>query len=287
MPTIIIAACNEESIIRDTLRSLTKGCEDGDYQILVVCNGCSDSTGKIIQQEFNSVIYASIDQASKALAIRYAESLSPGFPRLYLDADIKLKAADAKALFDIGTEQMAPALIIPSSTVITEQSQTAVKRFYKAWYNTRFVQQLGFGAGAYLINKAGRMRFNVWPRLIADDGFIRSQFNTSEIHIQHSIKVFVKAPLTTSTLIKVKARSKLGNLELKQFLKKQRKSNHYFQSFENTNKRLFKTDDMVQKLPTNTINKLTYKLINIAALFMARWQFFTGNYSWARDNSNR
>lgn len=285
MPTVIIAAYNEAAVIRDTLRSLNEGCENGHYQILVVCNGCNDGTEKIIQQEFSSVICISLEQASKALAIRHAESLSLGFPRLYLDADIILNSTDAKSLFDIGTKQLDPALIVPGSSVITQQSQTAVKRFYKTWYSTRFVQQLGFGAGAYMLNKAGRERFNKWPRLIADDGFVRSQFSQSEIHVRQSLKVTVKAPLTTGTLIKVKARSKLGNLELKKFLKSQQLNDHYFQKPENTNRSDVETETAAPAI--NIIDTLTYKLINIAALLLARWQFFTGHYSWARDNSNR
>jgi hypothetical protein len=228
----------------------------------------------------------SIEQASKALAIRHAESFSPGFPRLYLDADIKLEAADAKSMFDAASERVSPALIVPGSRVITEHSQSAVKRFYRTWYNTRFVQHLGFGAGAYLLNQPGRRRFEEWPILIADDGYVRSQFNVSEIEVLHSIKVTVKAPLTTCTLIKVKSRSKLGNLELKQFLTKQPLSTHYFQNLENTTKRRSETNNTVS-IQISALDTLTYKLINIVALFMARWQFYTGHYSWARDNSNR
>ncbi|RBP52951.1 glycosyltransferase [Arenicella xantha] len=286
MATVIIAACNEASIIRDTLSALIEGCENRDYQILVICNGCSDDTEKIIQQDFADVICVSLEQASKSLAIRFAESLSPGFPRLYLDADIILATADAKALFDAGTKQEAPALIVPSSTIITQQSQMAVKRFYKVWYNTPFVQQLGYGAGAYLLNQAGRKRFNEWPRLIADDGFVRSQFNTSEIHILHSLKVIVKAPLTTSILIKVKARSKLGNLELKQFLNDHQFEDRHILVPKKTTESELETDSMATA-PINAIDILIYKLVNIAALLLARWQFFTGNDSWAKDNSNR
>lgn len=287
MPTVIIAAYNEAAVIGDTLHSLIDGCENGDYQILVICNGCSDRTEEVVQQDFSSVICISIEQASKAMAIRHAESLSPGFPRLYMDADIKLSTNDAKILFDAGSEQKKPALIVPSSTVITERSQSSVKRFYKTWYNTKFVQQLGFGAGVYLLNKAGRDRFTHWPLLIADDGFVRSQFNISEIHILDSLKVTVKAPLTGSTLIKVKARSKLGNLELKQFLKSQDPNDHYFHNRENTNRSALEAANTEHEQSISIIDIATYNLINFAALLMARWQFFIGNYSWARDNSNR
>lgn len=282
MPTVIIAAYNEASVIRDTLGSLIGGCESGDYQIIVACNGCHDGTEKIIQQEFRSAICISLKKASKSLAIRHVESLSPGFPRLYLDADITIKSTDAKRLLNIANKHLKPALIVPGSSVTTQNSQRAVQRFYKTWYNTGFVQRLGYGSGAYLLNHAGRKRFNEWPQLISDDGFVRSQFKQSEIFIIDSLKVKVKAPLTTSILIKVKARSKLGNLELNRFLKKHESSFLNYQTHKNKNKCDVKTDNA-----STLIDILTYRLINIAALLLARWQSFKGHYSWSRDNSTR
>ena len=279
--TIIIAAYNESSVIRHTLQSLLKNQPINNFQILVICNGCSDNTEHIIQNEFNTVLCHTIPQASKSLAIRYAESLNPGFPRLYLDADIALRSTDATSLIQYAENQPDAALIIPSSLVDTQHCDALVKRFYRAWYNTPFVRQLGFGAGTYLLNQAARSRFHIWPELIADDGFIRSQFLSQEIHVLKQHQVRVKAPKNTNTLIKVKARSKLGNIELREYLSSTPLTKL------TVKKTLKRKTHSPNTLRSSTLDALVYFAVNVCALILAKWQYFTGSRSWSRDNSNR
>jgi len=52
--TIIIAAYNEERIIHTTLSHLESGNSNA-FQIVVVCNGCTDKTSSIIKNEFPSI----------------------------------------------------------------------------------------------------------------------------------------------------------------------------------------------------------------------------------------
>ena len=273
--TVIIAAYNEASLIRSTLSALIHN--DNHYQVLVICNGCNDNTEDIIKREFNNVLCYSIPQASKSLAIRYAESLNPGFPRLYLDADIQLNAVDAIALIQYAKARSDPALVVPASYIDKQKCHRLVKRFYRAWYQTSFVQELGFGAGAYLLNKSARDRFDIWPELIADDGFVRSQFNTQEIHVLAKYKTYVKAPKDIFSLINVKTRSKLGNIELNNYLDRSGTSR--------SQKLPIKRPQTLTK--SNKLDKLVYLVVNLIALTLAKWQSFTGFKSWSRDNSNR
>lgn len=279
--TIIIAAYNEASVIRETLQQLHRAHAPSSYQILVICNGCTDDTEKIIHDEFQNVLCHSLKKSSKALAIRHAESLNPGFPRLYLDADINLSAADADRFISKARDHELEALLIPSSKVTTTQCSTMVKAFYRAWYNTPHVQTFGYGAGAYLINQAGRDRFGLWPELVADDAFIRSQFRTEETHLIQSIKVGVKAPKTLWSLIKVKARSKFGNLELKAY------SKHIRVNDENNETTRIANTKSSAIAPLQPGDKLIYLMINLIALSLAKWQFIRGKNRWFRDNSNR
>ena len=273
-PTIIIAAHNEAAVIKNTLSVLLKKEKPALYQVIVVCNGCNDGTDEVIQRHFPSVRCLVLECASKALAIRYAESFDPGFPRLYLDADIELSSAGAEKLFKQGGDITSPALIIPTSEVVTQSCSSLVKRFYRVWYHSRFIQQMGYGAGAYLLNSSARQRFGLWPELIADDGFIRSQFTLNEIHINPLCKVLVRAPKNLFTLIKVKTRSKLGNLELEDYLKSV--GHTKVKNTGNKNKNL-----------DSPVNRVVYLSINLAALALAKWHYKRGNKTWYRDNSNR
>jgi len=274
--TIIIAAYNEESVISKTLQALTSEDESDPYQILVICNGCTDKTHQIIKKNFKNVHCHSITKASKSLAIRYAEALKPGFPRIYLDADIKLKAQDATYLFKLASQQQSAALVVPASKLNTHQSSTLVKSFYRAWYKTSHIKESGYAAGIYLINELGRKRFGEWPELTADDTFARKQFAKHEIHIDDSISVEVRAPKSIWSLIKIKSRSKFGNLEL--------------QSHENIN--FNKTHQptkysLRQQLRTmKWYDAISYVTINFIALCIAKWQFNRGSKLWLRDTSN-
>ena len=216
------------------------------------------------------------------MAIRYAESLNPGFPRLYLDADVHLSAKDADRLISIIGDKDTATLMIPSSTIVTANSTALVKSFYRYWYTTPYVKRSGYGAGTYLLNALARRRFNIWPELVADDAFIRSQFSFNEIHLETSIKVKVKAPRTLWSLLKVKTRSKIGNLEL----------NAYFKSNPQPRDKSQAVSNGPNTISTNTdslslYDCILYQLLNAAALGLAKWQFMIGKKIWHRDNSNR
>ena len=88
-PTIIVPAYNEERNIESTLNRFM-GEGNVDFNVIVVCNGCDDQTFSIVSKNFPIVNCLKIDTPSKSLAIQYAESFEPGFPRIYLDADIKI-----------------------------------------------------------------------------------------------------------------------------------------------------------------------------------------------------
>ena len=279
--TIIIAAYNEASVIRNTLQRLTKADALSSYQILVVCNGCTDNTAQIIRDNFPKVHCHSLAVASKALAIRHAESLKPGFPRMYLDADIELSAEHAASLIAKAGAQRSAALLIPCSIVATTSCSTWVKAFYRAWYNTPHVQAAGYGCGSYLLNQAGRERFGDWPELVADDAFVRSQFATDEVHIVRTVTVGVKAPKSLWSLIKVKARSKFGNLQLKDYAK----HNGIEHNHGKAKTELNTTSASMPVLHCG--DTIIYLMINLIALCLAKWQFLTDTNRWHRDNSNR
>ncbi len=279
--SIIIAAFNEAKVIKNTLEKLCRRDALDAYNVIVVCNGCTDNTEVIVRNNFPKVTCHSLPYASKARAIHYAESLNPGFPRLYLDADISLTATDASSLIDKSNQNANPHLIIPRSQIDTSKSSSLVKCFYRAWYQTPYVKKLGFGAGTYLINQAGRKRFEEWPELMADDGFIRSQFCVSEILIAEQQYVSVKTPKSIWSLIRTKTRSKLGNLELRSYLNQHSTGSNFL--------KLTPLSD-AQRLPFDQINWydwIVYYSVNVVAMVYAKWHHITKQKHWYTDQSSR
>ncbi len=289
-PCIIIAAYNEASVIKDTLASLHTNGAINHYQLLVVCNGCTDETDSVIRTHFPHVLRFNLTHPSKALAIRYAESLNPGFPRIYLDADITLTALNAHTLIELAKSQKQPCLLIPSSDLISTHSTALVKSYYRTWYKTPHVQQSGFGAGTYVINKIGRDGFGEWPELIADDAFVRLQFASDHVNVTQKAKVAVKAPKTLWSLIKVKSRSKLGNLELNAYMSQNSSQQLESNSVNKPPQRIANSgvsEQSVTSISYKWYDKGVYLTINLVALMMAKWQFLTGYRTWQRDESNR
>ncbi|NTU73053.1 glycosyltransferase, partial [Candidatus Roizmanbacteria bacterium] len=48
MISIIIPAFNEERVIVDTLKELVPGAIAGELEVIVVCNGCTDNTARVV-----------------------------------------------------------------------------------------------------------------------------------------------------------------------------------------------------------------------------------------------
>ena len=68
--SVVIPAHNEASIIDRTLSTLLENAESGEFDVVVVCNGCSDQTAEKARC-YRGVRVIEIPQASKVA----------GFPR--------------------------------------------------------------------------------------------------------------------------------------------------------------------------------------------------------------
>jgi hypothetical protein len=71
------------------------------------------------------------------------------------------------------------------------------------------------GSGVYGLSKAGRSRFERFPDLTADDGFVRVQFTPEERATLSDCYSTVFAPKMLKELIAIKTRSHFGSWELR------------------------------------------------------------------------
>ena len=72
------------------------------------------------------------------------------------------------------------------------------------------------GVGVYALSEDGRRRFGAFPDVIADDGYVRMLFGSSERVRVDDAPVRVYAPERLSDLVRIKTRSRLGRYELRQ-----------------------------------------------------------------------
>ncbi len=95
-------------------------------------------------------------------------------------------------------------------------SSLAVRAYYRVWTRLPYVREGMIGVGVYALSEDGRRRFEAFPDVIADDGYVRTLFGPSERVRVEDAPVRVYAPERLSDLVRIKTRSRLGRYELGQ-----------------------------------------------------------------------
>ncbi|MEO0587195.1 MAG: glycosyltransferase family 2 protein [Planctomycetota bacterium] len=218
MISVVIPAHNEEAVIGRCLSALLSG--DGaltaaDAEVIVACNGCTDRTAEVAADFGGPVRVVEASRASKVAALNAGDEAAQGAVRVYLDADVVVSGAAVREVVGVlgesGVEAAAPLLAVDTS-----RSSWAVRAFYRVWMALPYFAAGGMiGSGFYAVSEAGRARFDRFPDLIADDGFVRSLFSAQERRTVRSSTFQITAPATLSGVIQIKTRARFGNAELR------------------------------------------------------------------------
>lgn len=278
MATVIVPAHNESSVIEECLNSIIN--QAGIDNIIVPCNGCTDDTVEIVQTKYPSVVCLNIKKPSKTNALNVAEekaqALGVSYPIFYIDADTKLSE---NAILNI-TEAMQGSttqLAAPTPIIDTSHSSWLVKTYYKVWINLPYIKEGVIATCSFIVSEEGRKRFDKFADVIGDDGFIRCHFKNKEISNIEGAEIYIRAPQDIFSLIKIKTRARLGNMELI--------ARNKCPVIENKNygnvmkKRLFSKD---------FFNTSVYILIALAIRVRANLQFKKlDDYQWEKDTSSR
>jgi glycosyltransferase involved in cell wall biosynthesis len=278
MATIIVPAHNESAVIADCLNSIVN--QQGVDQVIVACNGCTDNTVGIVRERFPNVHCLDIRKPSKVNALNEAEAkakeLGMVFPVFYIDADTTL-SQDAISNI-VKTLEASPILLAaPTPIIDTSKSSWLVKQYYTIWTNLPYVKEGVIATCSYIITEEGRKRFDRFPDVISDDGYVRSQFRNSEISNISGAEIHIRAPKDIYSLIKIKTRARLGIMQLlKTHQYPVREAKHYGSAI--TRKLLSK--DLVSA----AIYILIALIIRIRSSFQLRR---ISQYQWEKDASSR
>lgn len=214
MVSVIIPAHNEEKVISRALHSCLGGYASNDLEVIVCCNGCTDQTAGIARSFGDRVRVIEIAEASKCAALNAGDAVARSFPRIYMDADVRI---DPTALHSIERALDTPGVlaVAPKMRVDLSGSAFGVRAFYRIWLSLPYHENAMIGSGLYALSKEGRSRFSQFPEIISDDGFVRRQFSEIERRSLPDCHFEVCAPADIYSLIRVKSRVALGNRELK------------------------------------------------------------------------
>ena len=276
--SVVIPAHNEEDVIERCLRALTPTSAPEDLEVVVVCNGCDDRTAALARVFDVQVVET--PTASKTAAINLGDAHVSGFPRFYVDADVVISLAAVRHI--AATLEQGPTLAAsPTMDLDVRRSTWPVRAYYRLWTRLPYVREGMIGVGVYALSEAGRSRFAEFPNVISDDGFVRMLFSAHERTRIEEASVRVTAPRSTSGLIEIKTRSRLGLYQLSmmfpQIATRERRSKSYRSAL----------GDVVLR-PWLWPHAFVYAAIQLTTRRRAHRQLSSlAEYTWQRDLSSR
>lgn len=295
--TVIIPAHNEASVIADTLSALVPVLETGRVQVIVAANGCTDETAAIAAS-FKGVDVIRVEGASKIAALNAADAMATGWPRLYLDADIRITPTALRMVFD-RLKRGDVSAARPAFRYDDTGASYLVRAFYRARRRIQSTDEALWGAGAYALTESGHEKFPVFPDVTADDLFVDRQFDQSEKKILHTPPVEVRTPRTVPALLAILRRNYKGQHEL--LARTDHGTNMVSKAVESTENRGAATNSTLERGSTReTVRQLLGSIHGpLSAFDAAIYAFFvsmaraqrlmpgTNRVRWERDDSSR
>lgn len=220
--SIVIPAHNEGRVIGRLLDALLAGGPDsGQPDIVVVCNGCTDDTAAVAGARGPRVRVVEIPTPSKHTALRVGDEHARGFPRLYVDADVVVGAADVRAL--AGALADSPGLLAaaPGRDIPLAGCAWPVRAYYRVWQLLPAVREGLFGRGVIAVTEPGHARIAALPPLMADDLAASLAFAPGERRVVETARVVVHPPRTWGDLIRRRVRAATSSAELERFQARQ------------------------------------------------------------------
>jgi hypothetical protein len=249
-----------------------------EFQILVVANGCSDDTVAVAAAHGPQVRVVSTPIASKSHALQLGETHAKGFPRLYVDADVELRTADARMLAEaLGRPGILAAA--PERVHDVEGRPLTVRWYYDVWERLPTVQSGLFGRGVFAVNEAGHRRLSTMPQAMSDDLIASVAFDASERRIVREARVVVHPPRTARALVRTRVRALTGTIQL------QRQIPGTVAGARTTRSDLIA---IVRGRPSTAPRMAVFLAITAVTRLKARRAIRTGDFTtWLRDDSTR
>lgn len=211
MASVLIPAHDEEQVVGETLHALLDDVPDGTFDVVVVCNGCSDDTAAQAR-EFPGVRVLEIPEPSKARAIEVGNRATRVFPRVCLDADVAISGRDVLELVAPvrAGEVLATA---PRRVLPLDDCSWVVRAYYEVWQSLPQVREGLFGRGVVALSEVGQARVDLRAPAMADDLVTSEAFMPAERRVVTTASVVVHPPRTTADLLRRRTRVATGNAQ--------------------------------------------------------------------------
>ena len=272
--SVIVPVYNEEKKLPDLLDTLTA---DTRFEIIIVCNGCKDRSVEIAQQYEDKIKLVVLEDGSKVKALNAGDKAATCFPRFYLDADIRMSLDDMAKI----TAYMAEHKLMAAGAMLDYDYQNKswpVRWYYKIWTQLPYISDMQHvGSGLYVLDERGRSKFDEFPDIISDDGYINSLYSADEKSKVPSVTIKLDVPFSVFNLMKIKARATSGFNELDAAGLAQKETH-------NRKGDIFK---LMFAKPGNILPGAWYMALQIANKVYGRLFYRNKQRKWLRDESNR
>ena len=212
MASVVVPAYNEAASIERCLRTMLDDAEPGEFDVIVVCNACTDGTASIARTVSDDVTVLETPVPSKTRAMNLGDEAARAFPRVYLDADVELRTESLRDVVEplLHGEVEASA---PLMRFDTREAPWLVRAYHRVWSMLPQVSSGLGGRGVYAISEGGRTRFGAFPDIIADDLFVDWTFPPDRRVVVDAHSV-VRAEPGLRELLHRKSRIAAGRAEL-------------------------------------------------------------------------
>ncbi len=273
--SVVVPAHNEAKGLSENLTALLDGIPHGAVEVVVVCNGCTDDTAAVARK-VPGVRVLEIAEASKTRAVEVGNASAMTYPRLHLDADVRLTGTDLLRLVDALDEDGVLA-VAPGRSIPTEHSSWPVRAYYRVWQSLPAVRTGLFGRGAFCLTAEGQARVGAAGGSLMNDDLVASElFTPAERRVVTDATVVVRPPRTVKDLVRRRIRVATGNAQADAH-----GARHGSTSFS----------DLLMlglRQPAIGLRVPVFMTVTLVARMLSRRAVRTGDYTtWLRDESSR
>ncbi|MCW2574154.1 MAG: hypothetical protein JWR66_184 [Modestobacter sp.] len=209
--SVVVPAHDEAAVLADRLGGLLAELPPGAAEVIVVANGCTDDTAAVARG-LPGVTVVVVPEASKTGALNAGDRCATRFPRVYLDADVRLSGRTL-ALLVRELRTSLPVAAAPRVAFDLTGCSWPVRAFFRAFRRLPYARDGLVGLGVYGMSETARRRFGDFPDIVADDLYVQRMFSDEE-RVTVDATFDVVAPRTLSGLLRVRTRVARGNQEL-------------------------------------------------------------------------
>ncbi|MER7557255.1 glycosyltransferase [Nocardioides sp. NPDC126508] len=273
--SVVVPAHNEAAGLSGNLTALLDGIPRGAVDVVVVCNGCTDDTAAVART-VPGVRVLEIAEASKARAVEVGNLAAHTFPRLHLDADVRLTGTDLLRLVDALDEDGVLA-VAPERTIPLAASSWPVRAYYRVWQALPNVRSGLFGRGAFCLTAVGQARVAAAGNGLMNDDLVASElFTPAERRVVAEATVVVRPPRTVKDLVRRRIRVATGNAQA---------DDH---GARNGSTSLSDLLALGLRQPSIGLRVPVFMTVTLVARMLSRRAVRTGDYTtWLRDESSR